>query len=272
MTGEPNNSLFQSEDDNRERLRAANLPCFATASLVLEAGAPIVETLKTPEHRSESRFVEVTVLTIVVAALRKLRSVVVLCEIGHVEDASVVLRSLFELTLAGHFILDGLRRSDDAMEVPAGEDPRHFRAGLYYGWRILKLESLKPDSKELREAADKIRKHLAALAIKRMKERPYTYSGLNVKQLAARYGAADFYKTVYALQSDLVHGITGFHMLAPEDDGTVAFNFATDFDSVRLPVDIGSAFVCRLLKIANSSLKLGADLSHLEVNVEGTFT
>jgi hypothetical protein len=200
-----------------------------------------------------------------VQACRKFRTIVELCRRSEAFTAAIVDRSLFETVLAQKFLLS--RRLCIVVEpfkAKPGAQPkagfqaktpsknvrpkrfdwlsREFRAKLYRWHMYLADQRLfkrfeqapgyKRQGKKLRKGVD------AALEIECetelglewsfiLRNRPHSYSGLRVDQLAKvchmKLGA--WYETIYPFESKVVHAsdVMGMINIADEDDMTVQY-------------------------------------------------
>ena len=184
-----------------------------------------------------SGFVIDTVMMINVAAYRRYRSIIELCQRCEAEDAGILARSLFEVAVATVFILKPqvwiatrrTRRGYIAEPVERHERrkghgylTREFRAHLFLASQIFQEELSAGELAKLRgwkRAARTIQKNLPFELMAEaerligqewtyvLKHPPKTYSGLTLKQLSQilQHKFDVWYATIYAVQSKAVH-------------------------------------------------------------------
>jgi Family of unknown function (DUF5677) len=263
------------ENEKRNvNLRSTNPDIFEATDAVLTLGWKMFESFASGPHPESRKYVDMTLLAILLEAVQRLYSIALLADKELVEDARILTRSLFELALAGHFVLDDGKSHQRDIPVPAGEDPREFRAVLYHTKRILKLHAALDDpTPELSSLAARLGQCLPADVIQRLNSQPKTYSGLTVKELAERHNSSLFHAKIYHMQSDQVHGIAGFGRLEMLENGQIRVDQSTRVEAAQLTVNIASAMLWALLKIMNETFQLGFDneLQELQVIAEGAF-
>jgi hypothetical protein len=192
---------------------------------------------------------------VTVKASRQCRTVIELCERGEDADASIVSRALFETTLAAKFItapkLRLLQKRNGTwreLSLPTGQrfGPA-FRATLLLAHEAIcserSLGTPPPNitQEQTQRTIDAYRK-LAALYEQeigpewttRLRTRPWTYSGVNINELAHSFGEpyAGWYKKVYGEQSRHVHASDWTHFSSSGFVGGVATVSATWYGAV----------------------------------------
>lgn len=163
--------------------------------------------------------------------IRRYRSVVAMCQMGYVESAEILNRSLFESLLAERFIFrgdkplekcsDGLaKRRGNLPEIPANFSQRDFRALLYQQAEYINLQAVntkavgvggqlaitgKRNQEGMKSIIEEIRQVVGEEWYNVLTKHPRTFSGLTVRELAENCEHEGMYATVYGLFSNTVH-------------------------------------------------------------------
>jgi hypothetical protein len=186
-------------------------------------------------------------LAMSVRACRQFRSVIELCERGEAVDASIIARSMFETALVVGYVLkprftphryDGTGKVKSTIIVPGVRLTREFRATLFVAHHVFQPErsaarhisrpGMARHAKCLAtwagkdEAVQAYKKEIGPKWTEILMNRPFTYSGLNISDLARNLGKPlpKWYDVVYSLQSEHVHPADLQHHMQIDDKGT----------------------------------------------------
>jgi hypothetical protein len=220
--------MLPDEGNNRESIRKAYGRCLDLGAVFVGAGAKAIELCcenKTLDTRA-MRFG----LGMLAMSTRRLRAIIALLELGLVEDAEILLRSLFESLLAFRFVFRrqrALQRCSPGLQqalkrwpkIPSTMPAPVFRALLYDAHEMFQTANTFKEGKSVKGIARRCassERRIAPIVTGVAKligpwhailtNRPYTYSGLTVAQLAELYGLQKLHRSVYALMSIKTHG------------------------------------------------------------------
>ena len=210
-------------------------------------------------------------------ALIRFRSIIALCEMGHVEDADVLVRALFETVMAVRFILKPKKRVSACSSQLCAElavlppIPRNgtmdFRAKLYAASEPIKLDKLlrrfltKPGMKRM--TTQKHRERIADVVsdvesdigsewVERIRKTK-SYSGIQQVRLLAEYcGLLKFWDSVYELQSGRAHGA-----------GAVDLFYGRSTDKLPNLVGMSGEMIATILTDAQAAFRLSKN-QHIE--------
>jgi Family of unknown function (DUF5677) len=191
---------FPFEEENRIAIIEANSSHLRNAMEALQVGLLMLDAVITGPHPPRRLFIDWVTEAILLESLRRYRSIIALVEIGQIENAEILTRSLFETALAGMFVLENRKRHPKDIAIPKRWNHRHFRAVLYFSYRPLKLDRLRQKLANQRPSKNR-RTHKAVLKSldpiarvaanirKRMTSgEPRWFSGLTPQQMAERHG------------------------------------------------------------------------------------
>ena len=207
---------------------------------------------------------------------KQYRSVLVLGELGLVEDAEVIVRSLFETTIQTAFVLKrNIRLSrgwGTAPKAPHGGYSTEFRARLYLARQVVNEEKrtkawhgrvgLKTSARRVSDAvAEKVRiveTWLGPAWVEWLRCR--SMAAFKVETMAGNVGLARWYHAVYGPQSTIAHaGDALTHLRATDDATTIDAKLGADIDSVPGPLHLANAMCGLAARFVNSRFRLGLD-------------
>lgn len=188
---------------------------------------------------------------------KQYRSIIVLCELGLVEDAEVIARSLFESVLQVVFIVKrGIRVErgwSNAPKPPTGGFSSGFRATLCVVRPIIQAHRKATHSQKKRGLRRVLRPILAATAgqvdlakallgmewFEWLSNKGASKNAFSVETMAGNLGLARYYEVIYRWQSEIVHAADALNHLslgeqAMSIDATIAADGSRAVDPLRL--------------------------------------
>lgn len=218
-----------------------------------------------------------------VKGVRQFRAAIDLCQCGDAASASIMARSMFETALVVGFVLKPRfmpRRFDKKgrstrLKVKHIQLSREFRAMLYIAHRDLQPHR---DIERHRERPGMLR-HVRRLDrfvtrhgptvdweaklgrgwLNILMNAPWTYSGLNVHNLAASLGKPfpAWYHRVYGEQSRHVHADDLYDYLRFETDGTAHAHWHDSVGKVQAALLTATAMFYAMCGMLNEHVKFG---------------
>jgi hypothetical protein len=208
---------------------------------------------------------------------------VAVCEIGFQDSAYVLIRSLYEGMLALRFVIsepiaessqsEKLRKAIKSLPViPVGDKGVAFRAEMYMGSRVAMMlnelndpvvnaavASVVPADvvDGYRKDVEELRERLGDAWVDQFGERPWTYSGLNVRHLAESRGLLEIHAKNYSLLCSSSHAHDGIHFVVSLIDETVGVKMVGDIDRLKTALQMGCAFIGQSLIDINDFYSLG---------------
>lgn len=219
---------------------------FAHAENAHQAAVGVVLRVETAliESSASNKGVSVVIAGLLTKALKTFRAIQLVCEAGLGQDASVLLRQLFETTLAVGFILktDSVNR---ATMLVVHERQRHLvmlrelrRLSGTEG--IATDEDVKAAEHVLQVTAD----HLGADLVDSVRRH---WSGNSVEWAAGELGLSSFYGTLYRITSSIAHGSDVMtHFSLDISSGTPTLKLIPTDDHI-VPVLISAGTLLRML-------------------------
>ena len=210
---------MDSERDYYLGLSPETHATFRAAWEIVGFGFEFVEAAFRSPQPDISDMMKAALVSIAADSVRRFRAIIGLCEIGHLENAVILTRSLFETMLAEMFILREPTVPAKLPPLPVGSDPANSRVKLYANAIYLKADALitkidatgAPDSIDS-ETRDRIRDHATA-ARKSVGDEwadriilTHSFTGMNVLTLAEYCGMLGPYRTFYGIDSHVAHG------------------------------------------------------------------
>jgi hypothetical protein len=236
---------FPDEDEIRAKLQQHLAAYFDYSERLLQFWV-LADKDKKASLSALSPIVLRVLLAMSVKSCRQFRTVIELCERGENADAAIVARAMFETALVVGFILkprfvprefDKKGKVKRSITVPNVKLTREFRAILFAAH-----DALKPDREAAmhaqRPGMKRHAKRMAKIATMTnvgqsyiqtlgpqwtsiLMNRPYTYTGLSIANLARSLGKPfpQWYDQVYGPQSEHVHAGDLFEYLAFDEVG-----------------------------------------------------
>ena len=269
---------FPFEEENRIAIIEANSRHLRNAMEVLQVGLMMLDALITGPHPPRRILIDWVTEAILLESLRRYRSIIALVEIGQIENAEILTRSLFETALAGMFVLENKKRHAKDIVIPKRWNHRHFRAALYFSYRPLKLDRLRQKLANQRPSKNRrvykaVLKSLDPIARvadnlrKRMTVgEPSWFSGLTPQQMAQRHGWSDYHNHIYGLQSDTTHGTAALDRVQLTEDGDLIAKLKADIHAVPETLYLAANILEGLLGVVDRAFKLGFKERLREVN------
>ena len=200
----------------------------------------------TSGHNPQTRAV---VIGILVREIRRFRATVAMCQLGYVESAEILTRSLFEAFLAERYIFgDDLQldkcskhlreRRRELPDIPKSYCQQDFRALLYGCSRNFAVNAAGEKSRRypeikglnrtsMQQVMKDIKKRIGPKWYAVLAQNPGGYSGMSVRQLAENSGHLKFYDFLYGTLSVTVHAADPLrHLDFNKSDGNWDCNVA----------------------------------------------
>lgn len=257
--------MLPFEKENREEILSRFETDFGLAENLIQSLLVTTEAIFSRSDSSYSEYATWTLANIAVREIRRFRSIVLECEIGHDENAQILLRSMFEGLLAVRFIvsdpiplaecspdLQGVRKKLPA--IPDTYNAVDFRAGLHVAGEAFSNYRVgsKSDTITPKQLAG-IRKRAADAESEIGPDRTRTlttgsrrYCGLQIRQQAESYGLEKMYE-VYQLQCVQVHANDATRYIE-RGDGWLRLNLARDPSRVPDNIQLGVGWIAAIIK------------------------
>jgi hypothetical protein len=208
---------------------------------------------------------------------KQYRSILVLCELGLVEDADVIARSLFESAVQTLFVLKRnirLRRGwKNAPKPPRGGFSAEFRAKLYLAHGVLNEQKrvrlcqnkrgLKRPTRRAVEPVNSMVKtahHWLGRARMDWLGNDKSKAAFGVEMMAANVGLGRWYDAVYRPQSAIAHAKDALHHLDVGDSQmTIDANLGADIERATVPLHLANAMCGHAAHAVNARFRLGFD-------------
>ena len=226
--------MLPFEGQNRREIQEQFKDYFDRSQRLLDLGVQLVQELAKTEAKT-APIVKAACVAIAYDALRRYRSIVILAELGYTENSNILSRSLFELVLAGRFVLGKFRKRKSTNQkkksgipqAPKRFDKQAFRAYLYALSSAIKLAGLVNEistTKGRKRTFDKATRQLVAQSVNRIElflgkqaaseiRKQGTYSGMTVFQLATACGLREEYVGAYKILCETSHAADAFQRL-----------------------------------------------------------
>ncbi|HEY2838331.1 MAG TPA: DUF5677 domain-containing protein [Pirellulales bacterium] len=214
-----------NEELNRATLAKHYKPLFDATRGLFDVGMNIHTALCNCKSASLPVNVHEFLLGTLTRDLRRLRSSILECEIGHSETAFLLSRILLEGLLSVKFVMgetipqsqqsENLRKSVTGLpKIPQNIDPRSFRAEVYRAaaamayWRVSDKTRNHPvlgeASRRFHPAFANIERNFGAKWAKHLKDNTH-FSGMSIRKCFELHGILDWYDTIYGPQSSPIH-------------------------------------------------------------------
>jgi len=203
---------------------------------------------------------------------RLMRGVLQLCEIGEGNGSAALARSMFDTLLVTEFVLKPRfapkKLNKDGSKTKAFASPnrltREFRAELYLSYclsqpsnlleRLPNLPGKKTIGRMLQKLSDPkalgvYQTKIGSFWVNQHKKFPFTYSGLNTKNLSASLHGSylKWYGTVYPMQSESIHAADPLEYISIEAPNRVTARWHSSVGQIRSSIQSA-----RLLLLANA--------------------
>jgi hypothetical protein len=275
--------MLPGEAETRRQLGKTFANDFEVAREVFTLACEVGSTLCTQPCRRFSQFTKATCIAALTKLCNQYRSVHALCELGLTDDASIVLRGMFETLLRISFLLRRSTRLRRIAGMPSWA--YNVRLSVDARARLLVADILSREEKYLCELGSIPRcRRLAAkckpLAVRRLQRaRQHVSSqvtsslgkrsmcGLSVKDMAYGLGLREWYVAFYSGVSTVVHASDLDRFLEIDHaDRLIVPRLFPDEQTTTLPIKTAGVFVLAALRSIDSRWRLDygrriADLS-----------
>ncbi len=187
---------------------------------------------------------------------KQYRSIIVLCELGLVEDAEVIARCLFESAVQTHFVLKRWpKRCQGWASAPGLPKSIELRADIYlarYALEQQKRLNVWKDSHGCKRVARKITRPIADMVdaaesmigtawMSWLRDTKFS-AAFRVETMARNVGLHRWYDTVYRPQSAITHSNDALDHLDPgEEPLTIDSQIRADIDRAVEPLHLANA-------------------------------
>jgi len=246
--------LLPSEMENRRAILRQFSEDFAFAARLLRLAVDIAEAFCRERNSEYEVTTEIVIGGILAQEIRRFRAITLVSERGYVENAEVLTRSLFEGLLAERFILrspialeacsPGLRNAREKLPKISDQYSRgEFHTHLYTALGPLTFKRLR-DKGEIEEELESVmdsaiahvERTLGPEWVAKLMDRPWSYSGLTIAQLAENYGLSTYHRQAYGIQSSTVHANDALRFTSLDqttEPPTLLLGLATDDRHLR---------------------------------------
>lgn len=237
-----------------------------------------------PASRERAKAVAVGLWT---KMCKQFRAILVLSELGLVEDAEVACRTFFECVLQTLFVVKRnviLKRGwSKAPKPPRGGFAMEFRAEIYLARSVLddrkrvnvwkRTPGCKRVAKKIAAAVDEMASwcegHVGKRWMNWLQDGKQSGDAFRVERMAENLGLGRWYASVYRLQSSIVHaGDATRHMDADDEQMAVDVRLGPDVESAAKPLQLAIALMGRALEVTNARFQLGLEKTIREMAAE----
>jgi hypothetical protein len=267
--------MLPFEDENRQEIARLFPDEFDLAARMLAASTTVLEAIgccKTSHRKAQH-----VIWSLVTREIRRYRTIVATLELGYLENAEILTRSLYEALLCQRFIMMAPVDSSRLPKAWHDECDRRgpdFRAWLYACYPLVQrkkqLDKISkspgvsnPIEPAQRQMLDKMIDEAQLIIgedwLNRLRKNS-TCAGVSIEELSGYCGLTAFHQKAYRLFCHKSHGGDAFEHVFLSGDTWVA-KVGPDIRNWRLVFGMATVLFAQLLKDADEAFGLGA--SHL---------
>lgn len=275
--------MLPNEDDNREEIRCGFRDWFALGEKSLAIAVQQTERLYEKCRDPGCDWLDSRTKTVIVGICsretRRYRSILALLEIGHIEDADVLTRSLYEGFLSERYILleprpacsysPELRAELGRLPDPPNDlRPVDFRARLYAAHLVIqKTQAAYRDRVVAQMLTDANRTQMDFVLaemdselghewVEVLTRRNRGYSGLSIRSLAERCEMKDAHSQLYKLQCLASHANDPFRTITFTSE---TINVGPKVDDLPNTLQLATSLELNLLDDVSKAFELGME-------------
>ncbi len=268
------------EYSTKRAIRQRHARDFAYSKKLLAAAHKLHRLLCTKEVRPVLNRSKAVAIGLWMKICKQYRSILVLSELGLVEDAEVIARSLFESTQWTLFVVKrNIRLSRGwatAPTRPRGGFSTKFRAEVYLARHALNEEKLRNVwrskqglkrpagalSQAMGDMVQTAETWLGSVWMTWLRDKKKSAGAFKVETMAANVGLAKWYDAVYRRQSHIAHaGDALNHLDAGRASMTIDATLGADIERVPEPLCLANAMCLQAAHAVNARFCLGFDTS-----------
>jgi uncharacterized protein DUF5677 len=265
--------MLPNEDDNRREIQARFSGDFELSKRLIDELVRFLDQLLEMDF-SVSDNLKAFVLGTVAREIRRYRSIVALCELGLVENAEGLMRTMYEGMLSLRYVLNvTIPQAEQSTElrnrlarlIPPGDvEIQEFRFDLYRtraASTALRLaeEYGEQDSEDARALRDGVQASIPEPW--QRAQRNGSYSGLSIKLLAEYCGMAEYHKKVYPLHCFITHANDAMSFVQQAEDGNAWVQLSVDTSKVGQLLCLVSGIVFYVVAAIEAGLDCDANMN-----------
>ena len=268
--------MLPNEHENRVELLKHFAHDFGLAQMMLTFSTMVREKLTAAE--TDSHRARMIAVALLVQQVRKLRSIVALCELGHVNDAETITRTSFESFLNAQFVLSPPPTAEiskpitDITAIDTRIQDAEYRALLFAVWPTVRkarhlekvaaydeLAELRAKIPAMQRELEDIRSQIGNGWFEQLR-RSLSFPGLGVKGLAQYTGQNEMYDKIYPEWCFTAHASDALDNLQFDDaSNEVLLMFAGDVSKLPLAISMSLGVFGCFLDLLNSTFGLGLE-------------
>ena len=265
--------MFVNEQTTQAEIIAKYKTDFEFAAELITIGSALAAELCASNQKELSHQAKSTVIALLALALRRLRSILAVAELGFTENCAILTRTLFEILLAARFILHTRRvLAAKLPAIPRGHKAVDFRALLYSVRvvldnrkvgrtaatttglkRVLASHHLKSSEQSASECEALIGPEWTLV----LNQHPFTYSGLTIAQLSKSLGLARLHAATYGPLSTKVHACDANSLIMDANDGQTLINISGgDINQLSETLQLATSLLFEIVRVYRKYFRL----------------
>ena len=276
-----------SEQTTKRSIRRRFPEDFECSEKLLAVAHELHGLLCDKDVRPPQNHAKCVVLGIWTKICKQYRSILVLCELGLVEDAEVIARSLFESMLQTFFVVKRnvrLRRGwENTPKRPRGGFSMEFRAKLYLAHNALNEQkrlnvwknkrglkrAARPLSQPVAEMLQYAESFVGAAWMAWLRDKNKSFDAFKVETMSDNLGLSRWYNGVYRRQSTVTHaGDALTHLYPGNTPMEIDAHLGAGIERATEPLHLANALFGRAAEVINARFRLGLDKTMKDLSVE----
>ena len=263
--------MLPHEDENRQAVIEAFSDDFARSKKLLDELVRFMDELLETEM-SFTDPLKGFLLGTLAREIRRYRGIIALCELGQEENATSLMRAMYEGVLSMRFVFDltipdgeqsrRLKRELEELESPEDVSIEEFRLNLYCGKAAKTALRLAEDIGEQDSALAQDMRELRDSVPQPWSDRLH-YSGLRIAQLAEYCGMSNLHDRLYYLQCHVTHANDAMSFVKRANDGNAYVQIAGDNSQMPEVFGLAAAITFYLVSSIESAIGCDADMANL---------
>jgi hypothetical protein len=264
------------EDDVRDMIRILHGETISFCERLLANAHELHARLCNKEVRRSQEGAKAVVVGLWTKTCKQYRAVLVLSELGLVEDAETIARSLFETTIQILFVAKRnvrlTRGWKTAPMPPRGAFSMEFRAQIYLARTVLddkkrlnvwqQTRGCKRPAKRMQAAVDEMvawaESDIGTKWLQWLRDSAKSRTAFQVETMAHNVGLARWYATVYRTESTIVHAADATqHFDAGSEPMTVDVSLGPNIEGATTGLKLANALVETAMSVINARYYLG---------------
>ena len=265
--------MLPHEDENRRGIQGHFGEDFALSATLLSECVRFLDQVRQVDMGVANE-TKAFVLGTMVREIRRYRSIVAECELGLLENAFGLMRTMYEGMLSLRYVLGatlptgkqspGLRQRLKELPPPlANMKTPDFRARQYFAKAADTALRLADDIGENDSGeADRCRDVRGSVPEpwQVAQRKAGNFSGLSIAQLAEYCGVLDVHRRLYYLECHVTHANDAVSFVRVDDDGNAWVQLATEVGQTRLLLCLASGILFQVVQTVETAFGCDANM------------